>query len=111
MRDIVQAFISLIHRYPLLKYDNSSPMAFIGLDLLDKSDTTPKLTSILLSRPSHIKETSLLVDALALTTPYTSSHEFAMVGGCIDGDSSSTEESFEGVRLIQYSAPIVHSLS
>jgi len=58
MRDIVQAFISLIHRYPLLKYDNSSPMAFIGLDLLDKSDTTPKLTSILLSRPSHIKETS-----------------------------------------------------
>jgi hypothetical protein len=53
------SLIDTTNDYPLLKYDNSSPMAFIGFDLLDKSDTTPKLTSILLRRPSHIRDTSL----------------------------------------------------
>ena len=48
--------------YSELKYDTSSPMAFIGFDLLEKSETTPKLTSIFLSLPSHMRETSCKVD-------------------------------------------------
>ena len=36
-------------------------MAFIGFDLLEKSETTPKLTSIFLSLPSHMRETSCRV--------------------------------------------------
>lgn len=48
--------------YSELKYDTSSPMAFIGFDLLEKSETTPKLTSIFLSLPSHMRETSCRVN-------------------------------------------------
>lgn len=54
-------FRSLYHTeldHAELKYDNSNPIALIGFERLDKSDTTPKLTSMFLSRPSHINETS-----------------------------------------------------
>ena len=44
--------------HPELKYDNSSPMAFMGFARLEKSEITPKLTSIFRNRPSHIRETS-----------------------------------------------------
>lgn len=40
------------------KYASSSPMDFIGLERFDKSETTPRLTSIFLMRPSHMSETS-----------------------------------------------------
>lgn len=76
--------------YPELKYETSRPRDFIGFDLLEKSDTTPRLTSIFRKRPSHIRETfckkmneganqceereklTLFVEALAFTTPRTS---------------------------------------
>lgn len=43
---------------PELKYENSRPIALIGLNRLEKSETTPKLTSMFRNRPSHIKATS-----------------------------------------------------
>jgi len=58
--------------YPELKYETSRPRDFISFDLLEKSDTTPRLTSVFRKRPSHIRETSLFVEALAFTTPRTS---------------------------------------
>lgn len=83
-------------------------MALIGFDRLDKSDTTPKLTSMFLSRPSHISETSwrtfsqtkwwtlqergltLLVDALAFTTPRTSPKGSWATTNGVDATSSTS---------------------
>ncbi len=46
------------YRYPELKYDSSSPIDLIGLEPLERFETTPKLTSTLRRRPSHRSDTS-----------------------------------------------------
>src|ERR1700722_7494307 len=104
-------------------------MALIGFDLLEKSDTTPKLTSIFRNRPSHISDTSfyvasahayprsqferltLFVDALAFTTPRISSEWPVIFAGIRGWGFSSSEMVWGGGRRIHHSAPIVHSLS
>jgi hypothetical protein len=99
----------------------------MGFDRLEKSETTPKLTSMLRRRPSHISETScretvsfvilaiqcqkvtLFVDALAFTTPWTSSGSEVLSGRLFSGDTLGV--AFNEERRIHHSAPIVHSLS
>ena len=44
--------------YPELKYDNSSPIDLMGLERLERFETTPKLTSTLRRRPSQRSDTS-----------------------------------------------------
>lgn len=59
---VVEYYIELLYNkllhYLELKYDSSRPMVLIGLERLDKFDTTPKLTRIFCRRPSHNIETS-----------------------------------------------------
>ena len=45
-----------------LKYDNSSPTAVMGFERFARFDIRPKLTSILLTRPSHMKARSCIND-------------------------------------------------
>jgi len=96
--------------YPELKYETSRPRDFISFDLLEKSDTTPRLTSVFRKRPSHIRETSLFVEALAFTTPRTSVGWMGGTEGC-EGKFNTSLKDGVGWRRSHHSAPIVHSLS
>ena len=44
--------------YPELKYESSSPTDLMGFERLERFETTPKLTRMFRSRPSHNNETS-----------------------------------------------------
>jgi hypothetical protein len=46
--------------YSELKNATSSPSDFIGFDRLERSETTPRLTSMLRKRPSHMSDTSYI---------------------------------------------------
>jgi len=98
-------------------------MDLIGFEISARLDTTPKLTNMFLRRPSHIRDISVVVDALALTTPMISLGGFEGAGCDIEitereelsdptsGAFSCSSMGFDLDLLIHHSMPMVHSLS
>ena len=115
----------------------------MGFEISPRLDMTPKLTNIFLRRPSHINEISynsgcnwklqneqerrsertVVVDALALTTPIislggfegagcgTEAMERVRLSDSASGTFSCSSIGFDLDLLIHHSMPIVHSLS